>query len=138
MFATAKVLDLGRVASAIPTRGDLSYFERTVAQRTLSFAHWTPMIAHQLNVSSSAIDSLWSAAPPSQFAVELSNKAHKPVLKRLDEILRSQAFNDLGLCQPVSQSLTLRISHDGSRLEENGDDICSRKKKEKVSSYRTG
>jgi hypothetical protein len=99
----------------------------------------TPLpIAHQLNdVSSSAIDSLWSAAPPSDSAAELSTKAHKPVLKRFDEILGSQAFNNLGLRQPVSQSLTLGISHDGSHFEENGDDIRSRKKKEEVSSYRT-
>ena len=74
-------------------------------------------------VSRSAIDSLWSAAPPSDIAVELSTKAHKPVLKRFDEIPGSQAFNNLGLRQPVSQSLPLGISHDGSHLEENGDDI---------------
>ena len=35
--------------------------------------------------------------------------------------------------QPVSQSLTLEISHDGARLKENGDHVCSRKKKESVS-----
>ena len=64
-------------------------------------------------------------------------KAHKPVLKRFDDILGSQALNNLRLRQPVSQSLTLGISHHGSHLEENGDDIRSRKKKEKVSSYRT-
>ena len=39
MFATAKVLDLGWVAPTILTRGDFSYFERTVAQRTMSFVH---------------------------------------------------------------------------------------------------
>jgi hypothetical protein len=78
--------------------------------------------------SSSAIDVLGGAAPPSQPVVELASRTHK----RLDEFLRSRAFNDLGLCQPVSQSLALRISHDGSRLEQKGDDICSRKEKEKV------
>jgi hypothetical protein len=50
----------------------------------------------QLNdVSSSAIDSLWNPAPPSNSTAELSTKTHKPVLKRFDEILGSQAFNNL-------------------------------------------
>lgn len=43
----------------------------------------------------------------------------------LDEVLRSPALYNLCLRQAVSQSLTLGISYDGARLEENGDDICS-------------
>ena len=84
--------------------------------------------------SGSAIDVLWSAARSSQSVVELSGKTDY----RLDEFLRSMAFNDLGLCQPVSQSLTLRIPHHGSRLEEKRDDICSRNQKEEVSCYGIG
>ena len=85
-------------------------------RRAVAAVGGTPWLAStQLNdVSSSAIDSLWSAAPPSNSAAELSTKAHKPVLKRFDEILGSQAFNNLGLRQPVSQSLTLGISRDSS------------------------
>jgi hypothetical protein len=84
------------------------------------------------------VDSHRSTASFSDGAAELSTKPQEPVLKRLDEILGSQAFNNLCLRQPVSQSLPLGISYDGSRLEENGYDIRSRKKKEKVSPYRTG
>src|SRR6476661_8180851 len=96
------------------------------------------MPATRLNdVSGSAIDSHRSAVPLSHFAAELSTKAHKPVLKRLDEVLGSPALYNLCLRQAVSQSLTLGISHDGARLEENGDDICSRQKKKSVSPDRT-
>jgi hypothetical protein len=85
----------------------------------------------------STVGSHWIAASLSYDVAELSTKAHEPLLKRFDEIPGSQAFNDLRLRQPVSQSLALGISYDGCRLEENGDDICSRKKKESVSPYRT-
>src|SRR4029079_1465565 len=84
----------------------------------------------------SAIGSDRSAAPPSDFAVELDTEAHQPILKRLDEILGCQAVHHLCLRQSVSQSLTLGISYDGARLEENGDDVRSRKKQEGVAPYR--
>jgi hypothetical protein len=49
------------------------------------------------NVSSGSIDPLRSSSRPPDSAVELSTEAHKPVLKRFDEILGSKAFNNLGL-----------------------------------------
>jgi len=89
------------------------------------------------DASRSAIDSHRSAASLSDCPAELGAETHKPVLKRLDKILGSQALNNLCLREPVSQSLTLGIDHDGSRLEKDGDDIRSWKKKESVPPYGT-
>jgi len=88
--------------------------------------------------SASRMGSHRSTASLSAGAAGLGTKPNEPHLQGLDEILRSQAFHNLCLRQPVSQSLPLGISYDGSRLEENRNDIGARKKKEKVSSDRSG
>ena len=88
------------------------------------------MPATRLNdVSGSAIDSHRSAVPLSHFAAELSTKAHKPVLKRLDEVLGSPALYYLCLRQAVSQSLTLGISYDGAASRKMATTLLRQKKK---------
>lgn len=88
--------------------------------------------------SPSTVDSHRSTASASHRAARFTQKTHEPVLERPDQVFGSKALDDVCLREPVSQSLTLRIPHDGPCLQENGHDTGSGKQQQQVSPDRTG
>ena len=53
-----------------------------------------------------------TATAPARGIAERVAQAQKPVLKRLHQVLRSCALDDLRLRQPVSEPLALRVRPD--------------------------
>src|SRR5687768_14715081 len=68
------------------------------------------------------IDFLSSRAPPQRVFLESSDEITPPLIGGGGEVLGAEAFDDLGLRQPVSKTLALRIAKDGDGLEKHRHD----------------
>ena len=63
----------------------------------------------------------------------MTNKVSPPLLKRGHKVSDAEPFHHLSLRKPVSQSLPLRISHEGSRLQKSRNDVCPWQQKKDIS-----